>query len=409
MSADIERIHLDLLGGIAGDMFVAAVADAFPEHVPGLLAELEKLAAPPGASIRLVAFSDGLLGGRRFVVEPDGPTLHGHLRLAELERRLRAARLDHAVLDHALALFRVLAEAEASVHGIDVGEVEFHEVGAWDSIVDFVAAAYLIAKTPAARWTWSPPPLGGGRVSTAHGVLPIPAPATVALLRGMEVIDDGVGGERVTPTGAAILRHLAGRSTGRPGRSQVVASTGNGFGSMRLPGMPNVVRCIAFAPVTTLPAPLDEEIATLQFEIDDQSAEDLAVALERIRAAEGVLEVYQVAAYGKKGRLATQVQVLARLEHADRVADACLSQTTTLGLRLSRVWRRTLLRAGVETAIPETVRVKLAARPDGGMTAKAEMDDLARLAGGRAEREAARGRAERAALDEAEGRDRDRD
>ena len=125
------------------------------------------------------------------------------------------------------------------------------------------------------------------------------------------------------------------------------------------------------------------------------------MALERLRATPGVLDACQLAVYGKKGRLATQVQVLARLEAADAVADACLAQTTTLGLRVARVWRRTALRAAVETAAPEPVRVKLAERPSGEVTAKAEMDDLARVPGGRAEREAARRRAETSALETA--------
>ena len=404
-----ERIHLDLLGGIAGDMFVAAVIDAFPEHEAGLLAELGKLPGPAQGSIALVPFSDGVLAGRRFVVHPrDGG--HEHVRHREIQARLRAAGLQPAVLAHALALFALLAQAEAGIHGIDPEEVEFHEVGAWDSVVDFVAAAYLVAALDA-RWTFSPPPLGTGRVKTAHGILPVPAPATLHLLRGMEVIDDGIGGERVTPTGAAILKHLRSIGAGEPEpvpRKQVVASTGHGFGTRKLPGIPNVVRCVAFTAVSSIPSCLEEEIATLQFEVDDQTAEDLAVALDAIRALDGVLEVYQAALYGKKGRLATQVQVLARIDAADRVADACLSQTTTLGLRIGRAWRRTLMRASVASG---EVRVKLASRPTGRISAKAEMDDIARVAASRAEREVARARAESEALDKTKphGHDPERD
>lgn len=435
----IARVHLDLVGGLAGDMFAAAMADAFPEHVPGLLAQLRKLPAPPQGSIEVVPFTDGVLSGRRFVVTPDGPYMpghvhgedgahvQGHVAYPEIVARLRAAGLEPAVLEHALAILALLAQAEAAVHGVAVEAVEFHEVGAWDSIVDCVAAAWFIARVDAGRWTASPAPLGGGRVKTAHGLLPVPSPATVHLLRGMPVVDDGVGGERVTPTGAAILRHLANLSRAGdasrdgqghgphtascappPAAPAIVAAAGHGFGSKRLAGIPNIVRCLAFAPAAALPQPLDEEIAVLQFEIDDQTAEDLAVALERIRAAEGVLEAYQLAAYGKKGRLATQVQVLARLESADRIADLCLTHTTTLGLRIARTWRRSLLRAGVTAAGAEAVRVKLASRPSGELTAKAEMDDIAR-AGGRREREALRRRAEGEALDLAKGHGTDRD
>jgi uncharacterized protein (DUF111 family) len=301
------------------------------------------------------------------------------------------------------------------VHGVSPEEVEFHEVGAFDSIVDFVAAAWLIATLAPERWTCAPLPLGGGRVKTAHGVLPVPAPATTLLLRGLDAIDDGVGGERVTPTGAAIVKYLkTGSDPGltRVSRPKALAATGHGFGTRKLPGMPNVLRVLAFTHSAQLPAPLDEEIATLQFEIDDQTAEDLAVALDRIRQAPGVLDAAQIPVYGKKGRLATQVQVLARLEAADEVANLCLSQTTTLGVRIGRVWRRTAMRAVVETPVPEPVRVKIAQRPTGEVTAKAEIEDLARIPGDRSRREEARHRAESQALEQAkpyEPRDRNDD
>ena len=413
----LDHIHLDPIGGIAGDMFAAAMADAFPECVPGLMAELEKLKRRPGAGrdpiIQILPHTDTALAGRRFIVEGEHHS-HVHVRHREIHERLTRAGLDPRALQHALALFALLAEAEGEVHAVAPEDVEFHEVGAFDSIVDFVAAAWFIATLAPERWTCAPLPLGGGRVKTAHGVLPVPAPATALLLRGLEVIDDGVGGERVTPTGAAIVRYLCtSLSPGKvPGRASVLSATGYGFGTRKLPGMPNVLRCLAFAPSARLPAPLDEEIAALQFEIDDQTAEDLAVALERIRAAPGVLDASQLPVYGKKGRLATQVQVLARLEAADAVADLCLAQTTTLGVRIARVWRRTAMRAVVETAVPEPVRVKLAQRPTGEVTAKAEIEDLARIPGDRARREEARRRAEAQALEQAkpyEPRDRDDD
>lgn len=429
----IARIHLDPIGGIAGDMFVAAMADAFPACVPGLLAELRKLSRSlpesgrrdegDDAGIALLPHADASLRGLRFVVAKAGaatpahghaPHDHGHAHAhphhhvphRTIRERLRAAGLQPQVLEHALGLFQLLAEAEGRVHGTAPDDVEFHEVGAWDSIVDFVAAAYFVATLAPARWSFAPLPLGGGRVSTAHGVMPVPAPATTLLLEGLAVVDDGIAGERVTPTGAAIVRYLAG-ARGEPGGAAAlsVAASGNGFGTRTLPGIPNLLRVLAFTAATEFPAPHDEEIATLAFEIDDQTAEDLAVALERIRAAPGVLDASQVAVYGKKNRLATQVQVLARLEAADAVADLCLAETTTLGVRIARTWRRTALRAEVETAVPQPVRVKLAERPSGEVTAKAEMDDLARAGGDRAAREQARRRAEARALETARPHD----
>ncbi|HYC36095.1 MAG TPA: LarC family nickel insertion protein [Usitatibacter sp.] len=411
----LARIHLDPVGGIAGDMFVAAMAAAFPAAVPGLWKELRRLKPPSalGKGIRLVPHRDTSLNGLRFLVDaPPGPSHHTPHR--QLREQLSAAGLEPDVLRHTLALFQTLAEAEGRVHHIAPENVEFHEVGAWDSIVDFVAAGYFIATLAPEEWTLGPLPLGGGRVHTAHGVMPVPAPATAILLQGLPVIDDGVMGERVTPTGAAIVRYLVGKTgdrhfsppTGaeRPAAGKKClsavfpAAAGHGFGTLTLPGIPNMLRVLAFEHADSEAPRGDEEIATLQFEVDDQAAEDLATALERIRGVPGVLEVYQLAAYGKKGRLATQVQVLARLEAADAAADACLQQTTTLGLRVARVWRRTLLRETVEVRVPEKVRVKTATRPSAGVTAKAEMDDIARSAQNRVERDDLRERAESAAL-----------
>ena len=411
----LARIHLDPLGGLAGDMFVAAMADAFPELVPGLMAELDKLSLSPlgegrEEGIHFVPHSDTTLRGLRFVVDdPGGHGHHHHVPHRRIREQLIAAKLQPKVLEHALGLFQLLAEAEGQVHGVSPEEVEFHEVGAFDSIVDFVAAAFFIAHLAPQRWSLGPLPLGGGRVKTAHGILPVPAPATTLLLQGLEVIDDGVAGERVTPTGAAIARYLHRGQTlnfaeGNVPRNEIkslspvlVAATGNGFGTRTLPGMPNVVRCIAFGHAAGVPAPLDEEIAAIAFEIDDQTAEDLAVAIERIREAPGVLDVAQVAVYGKKNRLAAQVQVLARPDAADAVADLCLAQTTTLGVRIARVRRRTLPRAVVQTA--GGLRVKVAERPGGQLTAKAEMGDVAGAGADRTQRQDARARAEAQALD----------
>ena len=140
----------------------------------------------------------------------------------------------------AIAIFAVLAEAEGRVHGIAPAEVSFHEVGAWDSIMDIVAAAALIEDIGAAGWSTTPVPLGSGRVRSAHGDLPVPTPATALLLEGLEVFDDGRPGERVTPTGAAILRHLM-PGQGLPRRRLRLGRVGHGFGTKRFAGISNGV------------------------------------------------------------------------------------------------------------------------------------------------------------------------
>lgn len=390
----LARIHLDVVGGIAGDMFVAALADAFPDRTAGLLAEIGKLQWPRGAAVRFAEHRGGALRGRRFLAEQ--PHVHGHEHAAwrDIRAMLRDSALTRGTQRHAVGIFGLLAEAEAQVHGIAVDEVAFHEVGAWDSIVDIVAAAWLIDSLAPQRWTWSPLPLGSGRVQTQHGVLPVPAPATALLVRGLATLDDGVPGERVTPTGAAILRHLADPGAGAPAPGPaLLAATGIGFGARELEDLPNILRCLAWEAAPAAGA-RDETVAVLQFEIDDQPAEDLALGLARIRALAGVLEIYQVPVLAKKGRMATQVQVLAQPGAVDAIAEACFAETTTLGLRIGEVRRRAIAR---EAVTEDGVRVKLARRPSGERTAKAEADDV-QPAGDRAARNRARRAAEDAAL-----------
>ncbi len=406
----LSRVHLDTLGGIAGDMFVAAIADAFPDVANAVLVEVAKLSWPKGASVKFVEHRGGALRGKRFDVAEPHAHGHGHghdhghhhTGWRDIRAMLEQSALAAGTKRHALAIFAVLAEAEGRVHGIPAEEVGFHEVGAWDSIVDIVAAGCAIDRLSPARWTWSALPMGGGRVKTQHGLLPVPAPATALLLKGMELVDDGIPGERVTPTGAAILRHLADLG-GEAGKgAECLVATGIGFGTREMEDLPNIVRCMAYE--VAAGAAREDVIATLEFEVDDQSPEDLGIAIERLRAMDGVLEVYQSPVFAKKNRIATHVRVLARRDAADAVADACFEQTTTLGLRIAEARRRVLAR---EERKAGGVRVKVAERPSGAETAKAESDDVAAQAANRAERERARRAAEDAVLRDREARERD--
>ena len=397
------HLHLDPIGGIAGDMFIAALLDAFPGLSAGLDAALDKVGLPPGARCALLPHNDGVLNGRRFELSlPAASAAPGaghhhpaHVGLAAIRAAIAAMGLDAAVAARAAAIFALLAAAEAKVHGVTMNEVEFHEVGALDSIADIVGAAWIIEALGPATWSVGALPLGSGRVPTAHGALPLPAPAVVELLKGFAFLDDGLPGERVTPTGAAILRHLdcASGVGPRPGR---LAASGMGFGSRKLPGLANVLRVLAF---DMTQAPAVEEVALLAFEVDDQTAEDLALGLERLRACDGVLDVVQSPVFGKKGRMAAQVQVLAQPQRLDAVVAACFAETTTLGVRHQLLARRALARH--ETTIADAdgpaVRVKLARRPDGALSAKAESDDL-RQGGERSGREELRRASEAEAL-----------
>ncbi len=389
------QIHLDMLGGIAGDMFIAALLDAFPEHEKPVLDAIAALADICPVECRLFKHTDSIVRGSRFHVAASTRCAgaahgghshaheHSHTSWRAIRERLLSAPLAPSVRTHALGIFQLVADAEAEVHGLPADVVAFHEVGAYDSIADIVGAAALIDALGAARWTASPAPIGRGRVLTDHGWLPVPAPATALLLRGQATIEDGFPGERVTPTGAAILRYLCPPTAGAgSARSEVytLSTTGIGFGSRAIPGISNHLRVLCFAN-SDAPRAGQREIHVLEFEIDDQSGEELATGLDRLRTLEGVLDVTHAPVFGKKGRMMAHVRVLARRGSLAEVIEACFRETTTIGLRHRLVHGIGLERRMTDVNVAgHRMRVKLVSRP-GGPTAKAEADDVLRHAG----------------------------
>jgi uncharacterized protein (TIGR00299 family) protein len=373
----MRHLHFDAIGGVAGDMVVAALLDAVPDHADACLRAAEAVAGVP---CRLLRHRDACLAGARlWVAEAEG---HSHTNWSDIRARLLLAELPDRARRHALGIFSELAAAEARVHGIAPDAVAFHEVGAADSIADIVAAGWLIAAhadADGADTTVSvgPLPLGGGRVRTAHGWLPVPAPATALLLEGFAMIDDGVAGERVTPTGAAILRHLAANSPA-PAGPRTLRASGIGFGTRTLPGLSNVLRVlVSDDAVATPPGQLFRQLAVVEFEVDDQTPEDLATALDHIRRVAGVRDVQQLPAFGKKGRLVAHIQVLADPDALEAAVAACFAETSTIGLRTRISDSRILARSEHVTVEGEhEIRLKRVDRP-GGATVKAESDDLA--------------------------------
>jgi len=389
------HIHLDLVGGLSGDMFISVLLDCFPEQESCLgdvmtaagFADLVRLESNPA--------DDCTLTGTAFKVLADKDAEgHHHRHYSEIKRILSESSLDPDTKQAALGIFEIIAIAEASIHGKTVDAVAFHEVGAWDSIADIVCASHLITQCDVSSWSVSKLPIGRGQVKTAHGMLPIPAPATSLILQGFEFFDDELEGERITPTGAAILKYL---SPARGIPSEVTLSkTGTGFGTKKFPGISNVVRALIFEQ-SNATAWNTDQVLQLEFEIDDQSPEALAVAIDEIRAAEGVLDVLQMAYTGKKGRQGTSVRVLLDPKAEVTVMQSCFQHTTTLGIRKQLLSRATLRREAVTVERDgQQFRVKTADRP-GGKTAKVEMDDLQTVSITR--REAIRRQIEDQALD----------
>jgi uncharacterized protein (TIGR00299 family) protein len=398
-SGAMRHVHLDVLGGIAGDMFIAAILDARPDLAAGTIAAIRAAGVPEDWFVEPEpAGGAGLTGTRMRIDPPPGQRSDGdHHEFASIESRIRAAPLEPSVRHRALGILRLIVEAEAEIHGVAVTDVVLHEVGAIDSVADVVGAAHLIEKLSPASWSMSPLPVGGGFIDTAHGRLPVPAPATQLLLHGFPFFDDGIPGERITPTGAAILRYLEPAAE-LPQGVYRSADTGHGFGTKKLPGLANALRARCYVsadgPIT------DERVAVIEFVVDDQTPEDLAVGLEVLRDRAGVLEVLQTAVGTKKGRIGQAIQVLTTADSLDETVQACFEQTTTIGLRYRFEHRKVLSRR----EIPGTtgVLVKAVSRPGGVTTVKASMGDIHQKAVGHYEREILRRQAEAAPIDEDE-------
>ena len=368
--------HLDALGGIAGDMMLAALIDADPALAPVVETAAPAAGLPAGYDLSIETGRSLGFAGKRFRVMPpqdSPPTPSG--TYGEIRDRLATADLPPGTESRAQDIYRRLAEAEAEVHGTEIDRVHFHEIADWDSLADIVGVAAALDALGVDDWTVSDLPMGGGTVRTRHGPVPVPAPATAKLLQGFKLVDDGIGGERVTPTGAAILAHLQARQGSRVGGR--LSLTGTGLGTKDLGSTANLLRVTVYetdeSTAETTRAWHRSEVVVISFEIDDQTAEDLAVGLDNIRRVDGVLDVAQTAVTAKKGRLATSIRVLAKPEVRDPVIDVCFRETTTIGLRWQGESRAELRRDSVER---DGVRVKRVTRPGGDVTEKADMDDL---------------------------------
>ncbi|MFI5309465.1 MAG: nickel pincer cofactor biosynthesis protein LarC, partial [Polyangiales bacterium] len=328
------------------DMLVAGLCDlGVPQDV--LEAALRSLPIS-GYELRFVARtrSSILARGLDVVVQGEQPSRD----YAEISGLLRAATtLTEGARTLAERAFRLLAEAEAAVHGSGVAEVHFHEVGAVDSIVDIVAAAVALDYL-GAEVVCSPLPMGRGFVRSQHGILPSPAPATLLLLQGVPTADAGIDAELVTPTGACLVRAAAKSFTRWPNLRPL--RVGWGAGTRELPDRPNLLRVVLGDPIG---AASHDTLATthvvLELNVDDMTGELAAVALARAEQA-GALDAWSTPIGMKKGRPALMLSALARRAEADAVARALLSETTSLGIRVREVSRIERARRIVEVQTP---------------------------------------------------------
>jgi uncharacterized protein (TIGR00299 family) protein len=275
----------------------------------------------------------------------------------------------------AKAMFQRLGEAEAAIHQMPVEQVHLHEVGALDSIIDIVGIAFAMEWVGADRIVCSPLNVGGGMVTSAHGVFPVPAPATMRLLGDAPVYSGAVQKELVTPTGALIATTFA--TTFGPLPPMSVESVGYGAGDRDDPTTPNVLRVLIGREAA---ARQTERVTVVECEIDDMNPQIFGVAMDRLYAA-GALEVFYVAVQMKKNRPGTLLTVIAPPEKRSQIADVIFRETTTIGLRHYEVERECLPREIVSVETPlGAIRFKIARRNGRIINATPEFDDCAKLA-----------------------------
>ncbi|MGH7363125.1 MAG: nickel pincer cofactor biosynthesis protein LarC [Candidatus Methylomirabilales bacterium] len=342
--------YFDCFSGVAGDMILGALVDAgvpltvLKEAVaalglPGLEVEARKVMRGGFATTKVdVLTGEPSREADPGLVDAGHPPHHSHRRLPDILEVLRASRLPEATRERAAAIFTRLAAAEAAVHGSAPEAVHFHEVGARDAIADVVGAVAGLAALGADRVEASPLNLGGGRIATAHGTLPVPAPGTLELLKGIPCYGSPVEAELTTPTGAAILATVA--AAFGPPPLLTVRAVGYGAGTRELTGQPNCLRLI----LGDSPDPgATDEVAVLEANIDDMSPQLFEPLMEDLFAA-GALDVYLTPVIMKKSRPATVLTVLAEAGAEGRLAPLILQGSTTFGLRLSRRGRLRLAR-----------------------------------------------------------------
>jgi hypothetical protein len=391
MSAGEKVLWLDATAGASGDMILGALVDL----------------GAPFAAVKRAVTSMGLRGVRltrhavvrnavaatKIDVEIAGhpnDDHHVHTRrgrggngrtLSDIRKIVAAAPIEPAVRDRALVVFRRLVEAEAEAHGLTAKSVHLHEAGAADAIADVVGVCAALHAIAPDRIVVSPLTTGSGTVACAHGLYPVPGPATSLLLRGAPLTGIEAQGERLTPTGAAILTSIANEYGGPP--AMTLTRVGHGAGARDYPERPNVVRALLGereAADRTGAAPRIPQVLVVEFTVDDATPQLLAYAIERLFAA-GAQDVHTTPVQMKKGRAGHQVTALTHVEHFDAVTRAALTETTTLGLRFHLEGRIELDRAIERVATPYgAIRVKVGRLDGAEVHATPEYDDCAAAA-----------------------------
>jgi uncharacterized protein (TIGR00299 family) protein len=362
--------YFDCFSGIAGDMTMAALVDAGVDR-----RAIHEAVASLGLPCELTFEAVRRGGFRATYAKVVAPHEHVHRHWHHIEAIIDKSILSARQKDLAKRIFLKLGEAEARVHGVELSKIHFHEVGAVDSIVDIVGSAVGLDLLGVDRYEASPVPPGRGGVTAAHGRMPLPAPGTAELLRGVPLAESLVDGELTTPTGAAILTTVVERFTTFP--AMTIESIGLGAGTRELPEQANIVRL--FVGPVDLP-PSGDRVWVLETNLDDLPGEVVGYTMTRLMDA-GALDAFVTPIQMKKNRPGVMLSVLCDESKIPALEDVLFRETTTLGIRRYPVSRHKLKRQAVEVETPlGKVRGKLGWLGDRPPTFSPEYDDCARIA-----------------------------
>ncbi|HXN28011.1 MAG TPA: nickel pincer cofactor biosynthesis protein LarC [Candidatus Acidoferrales bacterium] len=371
----IRHAYFDCFSGISGDMVLGALVDAGAD-LRAIEADLRKLGLE-GWSISASKVKRGEIFATQVKVETSEG--HHHRGLSIILRRIDDAKLAPRAAERARNIFTRLAAAEAKVHQQPIEQVHFHEVGAVDSIVDIVGAAIGFELLGIDEFACSAFDVGAGQVQTAHGLLPVPAPATAELLKGAPLFTSGIAEELVTPTGAAIATTLSTGYAEIP--KMTLKAIGYGAGSADLKEKANVLRLLIGESAVTEPAEYwDAPVTVIETNIDDMSPQIYGYFVERALQA-GALDVFSSSVQMKKNRPGQLVTLLSEPHNVSRLVDLIFRETTTIGVRTHEVRRKTLARESltVETPFGE-VRMKISRLHGSVLNATPEYEDCRRIA-----------------------------
>jgi uncharacterized protein (TIGR00299 family) protein len=370
----MKLAYFDCFSGISGDMTLGALVDAGC-RLELLRDGLNGLQVPGWSLSSEKVWKNGMSATFIGVTTEDQTK---HRSLSAILEILDKSQLSDTVRKNAAAIFRGLGEAEASVHDVPLEKIHFHEVGAVDAIVDIVGACIGFEALGIRKFACSPVNVGGGTAKMAHGVLPVPAPATAKLLQGKPTYSNGVQRELVTPTGAAIVATLCDQFGPQPPMS--VSAIGYGAGSEDLEGQPNVLRIMLGETAEKVVLGFDEEISVIEANLDDMNPQIYGYFLEKALAA-GALDVYTTPVQMKKNRPGTLLTLLCKPQDANALMSLVFAETTTFGARTYSAQRRTLPRESVNVHTKfGDVRIKLS-RVNGSIRHVApEYEDCRKLA-----------------------------